>query len=63
MPLSMPPMFWGVWGEPVERQISFYFKVVRTAGIEPAWPKPRDFKSLASTGSATSASLQLQALR
>ena len=33
------------------------FVVVRTAGIEPARASPRDFKSLASTSFATSASL------
>jgi hypothetical protein len=32
-------------------------ELVRTTGIEPVWPKPRDFKSLASTNFATSASL------
>ena len=33
--------------------------MVRTPGIEPGWIAPRDFKSLASTGSATSANQPL----
>lgn len=36
--------------------------VVRTAGVEPARISPRDFKSLASTGSATSASIRFSKL-
>src|SRR5687767_5685540 len=41
----------------------FLFNMVRTVGLEPTWPRPRDFKSLASTGSATSASPSFQARR
>jgi hypothetical protein len=38
-------------------------KVVRAAGIEPAQPRPRDFKSLASTSFATPAYVSFQILK
>ncbi len=38
-----------------KRNLRIDFNLVRAAGIEPAWPRPRDFKSLASTSFATPA--------